>query len=471
MAVREPDRLFVNGVDLGKQWFLTVESTYQMPAQVRDGMVETPGRHGAHVSGRPPVYDMGAGKLVLRVGKPERGHLREVLDELIGLLTGGSEVVLEHSSGGTVRESVIQVQSWSVGDRAPQIYADLEVSYVVPGVFLRAEYPEERSLPAGTSILPREGTAPVTDALVRFAGPSSGAHTVSEGVWGTGVTWTGSLVSGQHVFIDPLAMRAWQGAAGDWGRPWATKDVSGGLVPATAGPLALHHTTGWGQGEVTATNYALDPFYERTPVGSPTPDPLSVSQGTIVERNGKRWMAHVSTYEPRAGSGYIEYGPRVLELGWWAGRTLYVGGTVDVTQEAWGAGVRPSVTIIYQPWPGAGLKTVEHKAPGPGVHTLQVSHRFDAQPSQLYVRHYHAGIAGTPPAYWRGMVVSGQPVPFDGDTPDTDELVYEWTGTPGASTSTVGPRVLTRSTPLTASKAATLRYKEAWLRRPCAGPP
>lgn len=461
MVVREPDRLFVNGVDLGKQWFLTVESTYQMPAQVRDGMVETPGRHGAHASGRPPVYDMGAGKLVLRVGKPERGHLREVLDEVIGLLTGGSEVVLMHASGGKARQAVIEVQSWSVTERVPQVFADLEVSYVVPGVFLRSLTTLERSLPAGTSTLPREGTAPVTDAIVRFAGPSSGAHTVTEGVWGTGVTWTGSLVSGQHVFIDPLAMRAWQGAEWEWTRQWRSLDASTGLAPATAGPLALHHTTGWGQGAVTRTNYAHDPFLQYTPFGA-RPSGMGVGAAeakVVVNQVGEWWLEVASTYHTNAG--YVAFNWTPLHV---PNATVHLSAEVDVSEAAWAAGGPPALVVLYKPTEGAALVTQRAAAPGPGRHRLSLTVRIPSTATRLYYRLYRNAKQGDPPVFFRDITLSDTPGPvFSGDTRDTDELAYEWTGTPGKSASTVGPRVLTRSTPLTASKAATIRYWEAWL--------
>ena len=337
-------------------------------------------------------------------------------------------------------------------------YVELEVIYDAPTAFWRSPSTTDRSLPAGASTLPRTGTAEVTDAIVRFAGPSSGAHTVTEGVWGTGVTWTGSLVSGQHVFVDPRAMRAWLGAAGDWGRPASAQDASGKLTPAVAGPLALHHTTGWGAGAVTDRNHYIDPFHENG-----GHDGSNGGKSSIDETMGRRDAPSLKM-EIAPGNNHVfswntvsvspSMGERMHASFWvqWDSANQYkpwfwiYGSGVD-DRVSW----RPTAAAEGDTWHRV---TISSRIAGAGTATIY-GYLGDSTTSvragdRMWVDDVYFG---TDP---RGIA-------FSGDTPDTDELVYEWTGTPGASPSTVGPRALVRSTPLTASKACTIRYREAYL--------
>lgn len=424
-----------------------------------------PGRHGNAAPAKPAVWDPQPLQLDMLLQEPSQAQLQAVMTELTGLVAQGGPRTLRRVSAGEVTEQPCRVVSFQPGEFVVGRYAQVSVTVELMGPFWRAPSTTDRAVPAGTSTLPRTGTAPVTDAIVRFAGPSSGAHTVTEGVWGTGITWTGSLVSGQHVFIDPRAMRSWLGASGDWTRQWRSLDASTGLAPATAGPLALHHKTGWGAGTVTRTNYAHDPFLEHTPVGSEMSGAgSSVSDAPVAVVDGKKWVALASTY-PTPGSGYLDFESSPSSSPW-AGKTIHFSATVKVTKEALDGGAFPYLLILRRDEQNGPLRSIRSAQPSvPGTYDLSVSaHVPDFSGQTVYIRAYHNAQVGNPPLYYRNFYLSETPgQAFSGDTPDTDELAYEWTGTPGASPSTVGPRVLVRSTPLTASKTATLRYKEAWL--------
>lgn len=224
--------VWVSGINLDN-WWLTNSSTHRPAASVEQAAVELPGVHGDTPAGlyrfTAPTY-----KLVFRPAG-NNFALEIALDEITGLLsTPGA--VLRREVDGLVREAPITLVSIEPDTWKPQRWAEITATVRIHGAFFRDLQHADHAAPIGTTQLDIRGTAPIADAVVRFAGPMTGVARVTDVATQTGVTWEGTLAAGEYVFVNPRLATAHIGAAGAWG---AGRAASGGLRPAPEGMLQL----------------------------------------------------------------------------------------------------------------------------------------------------------------------------------------------------------------------------------------
>lgn len=225
----------------GTAWFAQV--TVERPS------VRLPGRHGAVPVGEAtfaPALDV----LQLFVECPVDGTLEEEVGALVALFT---QPVLELSRVSEVGTTTATARLVSLvpGDYLAGEWAFYTATITRDEPFWRgAQWTSPLRSPAPAALALEglaESTAPVVDAVLRFTGPLSQV-TVTDAATSTGLSWVGSLASGQYLYLDAgrltarrtLSSTAWTSGG---------SDVSGGLDYPTAGPLQLIATTTPAQGE------------------------------------------------------------------------------------------------------------------------------------------------------------------------------------------------------------------------------
>ena len=234
------------GGDLGR--FYPVAGTDWAPTlTLSRSKVELPGRPGYTTVGIPKVE---APPLTLKFspGARSQTELETKRNELVGLLSEPSSVI-QRVSGSQVTEAQFVLESLSYGDFYPGIKADIDAVLSIPGGAFRSLAHTDHAAPVGTTSLPIRGTAPVYDAVVRFAGPFAGTATITDTATGTGISWSGSLFQGQYAFVNVGRMRAHVGAATSWG---TGSDVSAGVDYPPAGRLVL-----WGRNGAPLGSYTV----------------------------------------------------------------------------------------------------------------------------------------------------------------------------------------------------------------------
>lgn len=227
------------GVDT-RRWNVQAGSLWRPPVAVRRSVLTVPGRHGTVRTGRPPVFEEPVVSLELRC-KGAMSSLEAAANELTSLLTAPG-LVLGRSSGGLTTSAPVDFVTASPGQFVADVVADFSVQLAVPGVFFRTASvdstpevitsPEVVSLP-GLAV----GTAPVGDAVLRLRGGGTSVSIV-DGVSSTGVSWSGTALGTDYLFIDVATLTAWRSASATAWTPGGT-DVSGGLSYPAMGPLQI----------------------------------------------------------------------------------------------------------------------------------------------------------------------------------------------------------------------------------------
>lgn len=205
----------LNGIDLharDRGWSLQNESSVQVARSTRRAPVRRRGSHGTmRRQWALPVYDEATARLTWtltpRPGQPAE-DLYAVHDQLVSLLAHPA-LTYEHVVDGVVRSAGAELETVSepadhVAGRSMRVSATLALA----DPFLRGQ-DADWTLAAGqnTSTL-LAGTGPVADALVRF-GPGTVDPSVVDAISGTGVSWAGTVPSGQYLYLDPAGWRAW----------------------------------------------------------------------------------------------------------------------------------------------------------------------------------------------------------------------------------------------------------------------
>lgn len=229
----------LSGVDTAR-WNLRKGSTWRAPIQVRTKSLDIPEEHGVVPVGLP-VYEAPQVSLDLKCGTGSQDTVESVSNELIGLLTAPG-LVLGRESGGIVTSAVPRLVGISLGEFIWNHSARFTALLEIPGVFFRAT-----SIDVGPTVVATGntytlaglgvGTAPITDALLRFTGPLT-AVTVTDPVSGTTVSWTGSLTAGNYLFLNPSTMKA---RISNSSTAWTSggSDVSGTMSRGPAGRLQI----------------------------------------------------------------------------------------------------------------------------------------------------------------------------------------------------------------------------------------
>lgn len=251
-----------SGVDLhneGRGWSLQAASSVRVARSVRRSPLVVAGAHGSRRRGLPPVYDEASVTLrwLLKGGESQAG-LVAAYDGLVGVLSRPGLVLGLRTDGQVVESPAELVTVTEPSEFVVGRIMRVEATLFLGDPFLRDPVVTESSnLTNGTNTLVAlAGTAPVVDPVIRVAGPLSSV-TVTDHAYGQGITWTGTVNTGQFLFVHPDRMVARRGAAGQ--SESGGTDVSAGLSYPGPGRLQLWPVTTEVPGPVVATNQAFDP--------------------------------------------------------------------------------------------------------------------------------------------------------------------------------------------------------------------
>lgn len=229
----------LSGVDTVR-WNVQAGSLWRPPVAVRRSVLSIPGRHGSVASTRPPVFDEPVVSLELRC-KGVMSSLEAAYNELQALLTAPG-LVLGRTSGGITTSAPVELASISPGQFIADVLADMSVQLAVPGVFFRgASVDSPLELVTSGEVVTlaglSAGTAPVGDEVLRIRGGGTSVSVV-DNVSGTGVSWSGTALGTNYVFIDMATLTARRSASGtDWTSGGTSE--SGGLSYPAPGPLQI----------------------------------------------------------------------------------------------------------------------------------------------------------------------------------------------------------------------------------------
>lgn len=270
---------YINGVDLSERWVLEPGTFYRPPITARANLLTIPGRHGVVDVDPAPIFD--EPQLTLAVTLLDGATTLDAAQaELSGLLSTPTL---------TVTRVVDDVAAWAYARLVAAVCTEylwgqaarFQVVLALPGVFLRGvpggvgyapgaigpgDYFDGDSPGAywtgvphastsvwdgSTSHVPTPtastsatldslagSTAPITDAVLRLAGPLTSA-VVTDAVTGTGLSWSGATIAaGTYLYLDAATLRAWSSTSGGQWTPGGT-DRTAGLDYPGAGPLQL----------------------------------------------------------------------------------------------------------------------------------------------------------------------------------------------------------------------------------------
>jgi len=145
-----------------------------------------------------------------------------------------------------------------------------------------------------------------------------------------------------------------------------------------------------------------------------------------------------------AADSYMEIGGSAgaLRNGMQAGRRYTASGTFMITSPMTGTAHARARRIVVFTRVGSGsyVETASAQAPNvAGQYRLSVTFDVPVGATEAFIRWYHGHTASV--CYWDGLVLHEftneyDTDQWDGDSVDTSEYAYAWTGTPGLSTTT-----------------------------------
>jgi len=240
----------VSGVDLEDAGYeVQADTDWAPPVSLAGSTVDLAGRPGTVPVGLPVPAAVPL-QLVIRRRADGQAALEAYRRELVGLLSDPFATI-RRSSGGQVTEAPFRLESMPPGDFLAGTWATFQPVLTLWGGLFRSLVAKDYAAPVGTTSLPIRGTAPVYDAVVRFAGPLHGAATVTDTRTGTAISWSGDLYQGQYVFVNAATMRAHIGSVDSWG---GGTDASAGVDYPPAGRLTLWGRNGAPLGSVTVSD-------------------------------------------------------------------------------------------------------------------------------------------------------------------------------------------------------------------------
>ena len=226
------------GIDT-RRWLIQAGSLWRPAVAVRRSVLTIPGRHGVARTPRPPVFEEPVVSLEMRC-KGVMSSLEAAYNELQSLLTAPG-LVLGRTSGGITTSAPVEFVTANPGQFIADTLADISVQLAVPGVFLRSASVDSTPEVVTTGEVVTlaalgAGTAPVSDAVLRFRGAATSVSIVDV-TSGTGISWTGTLSNSQFLFLHPATASARIGTASDWAS--GGTDASGGLSYPAPGLLQI----------------------------------------------------------------------------------------------------------------------------------------------------------------------------------------------------------------------------------------
>jgi hypothetical protein len=230
----------LSGIDTGR-WHIRKGSSWRPPVTVRAQSLNVPGMHGVVPVGLP-VFDVPQVSLRLRCGLGSQDSVESVTNELIGLLAAPG-LTLGRESGGIVTSAVPRLLSVNDEEFLWNHSARFIALLDIPGVFFKAASTDTAPVvitSGQTYELPGlgVGTAPITDAMLRFLGPLTSVQVIDP-VSGTGLSWTGSLTAGNFLYLYPSLMKARRSSSSTAFDPTVGTDVTSGLSRPGSGILQI----------------------------------------------------------------------------------------------------------------------------------------------------------------------------------------------------------------------------------------
>ena len=227
----------INALDT-QRWLILSPTTYVANVTRERQAVKIPGRDGEIMVGRSTVTPR-ALTLTLLPGPTASDDADAVIDDLTALLSMES-VIVQRVTPTSTREAVAEVtgHSWD-GMSAPGTYTPVTVSLSLPGVYWRDTTATTAALVAGSTALD-VGSAPVTDAVIRFALDAANPI-LTDTQTGTGISVAYDAVATDYIYVDCGQLQAWKSASsGQWTRPASSTAWLDALVSYPGpGPLRM----------------------------------------------------------------------------------------------------------------------------------------------------------------------------------------------------------------------------------------
>lgn len=240
--------------DAAGRWFLNRATRRRGVPAVRATNASTPRRHGdAFIPG--DAFDTSSMSLGVTVTALDaagvdggRAQVEVNLEYITALLLNTNRLVRveQHTAPGVSRVAYARVTAGADPELTGFEAIEYKLLFVlsVPAVFWSDPVgPVVSQGPAatvtGALALPllAGGSAPITDAIIRFKGPFNGAVAASDPASGAGLSWSGTLTTTQYVFLNADTLKAHiSTSATSWA---AGTDATSGLDYPPPGPLVL----------------------------------------------------------------------------------------------------------------------------------------------------------------------------------------------------------------------------------------
>lgn len=250
----------INGLPM-ERWRVRRGTTVRTDISTRRSSVVVPGMHG-HIAAGMITNEAPLLTLQLRPLLPPEQKSSKTLDDFaddLRALIGSPRLTIRRDFSGVIAEAEAALVShtWDVSEFMCGRTERVNVTLEVPGVFWRGLDWVTKTIPAGSSVVFDDSTAPIVDAVVSFAG-SAADPMLTDVVSGTGLGFIGTP-GGNAAFVDAGTMQAWAGSAADW--ELAGSDLNSSVDYPGAGILQLWPTPG------TAADWESD---APTPLGDLT---------------------------------------------------------------------------------------------------------------------------------------------------------------------------------------------------------
>lgn len=247
----------VDGVSLNDsvgRWFLEVSTSRRSLPAVRVTNVSTPRRHGDGFIPGDTFDSTRVGLSLIVTDKDALGvsggavQAERNLEYLTALFLRTDRLlrVVQHTGPSESRTALGRVTAAAEPTASTPLLDRYRLHFVlsIPSVFWSDPAgPVVSQGPAatvtGVLALPllAGGSAPITDAIIRFKGPFNGVVAVSDPTSGAALSWEGTLTATQYVFLNADTLKAHISTSAT---AWTTgTDATSGLDYPPPGPLVL----------------------------------------------------------------------------------------------------------------------------------------------------------------------------------------------------------------------------------------
>lgn len=229
----------IDGLDLAR-WRIRAGSSYRAPVAIEHNAVSIPGADGVILAGRGTA----SAPLLTLILAPARDVVDtaalELLNDDLAALVARPATVVTRTVGTTSRSQAAALVS---SDWSPEIvwgrYTRVTLTFRLPGVYWRDTTDTTTALAVGSTALD-VGSAPVSDAIVRFALDAANPI-LTDAQTGTGISVAHDAVATDYIYVDCGQLQAWKSASSSqWTRPSSSADWLDALVSYPGpGPLRM----------------------------------------------------------------------------------------------------------------------------------------------------------------------------------------------------------------------------------------